>query len=733
MKKHLIILLALFFGLGNLKADEGMWIPLLLHKNMAEMQKLGLKLTAEDIYSINHASLKDAVVIFGGGCTGEIVSPEGLLFTNHHCGYSSIQKMSTVEHDYLKDGFWAYSKKEELPIPGLTVKFLVRMNDVTRQALKGVTDTTDENTREMLVAKNSKEIADKASENGKFMAVVKPLFGGNTYYVYVYQVFKDIRLVGAPPSSIGKFGGDTDNWMWPRHTGDFSIFRVYTAPDGSPAKYSPDNIPLKPKKYLTINISPKKKGEFTMIMGNPGSTQRYLSSYGVDMAINLVNPTIVKIRTEKLNIMKKQMDADPKVKLQYATKYAHTSNYWKYYIGQTQALKRLKVKAEKQQLEAEFSNWVNHDPQRKTKYGNVLAGLKKAYEGLRKYQLEKYYFIEGIYRGPEILKFAAGFEGLKKALEKKNADPKKIKKQTEALKSRSDNYFKDYNATIDRNLLAAMMKLYYENVPQDQHPEYLTKIHKKFKGNFDKYAEYVFKKSVFASKAKTEAFLNDPKAKILEKDPAIQAWDAFLAEYRSVFEKTKPYQELLNKNHRLFIAGLLQMYPGKNFAPDANFTLRLTYGTVKGYSPKDAVFYNFVTHLYGVMQKEDPNNPEFIVPEKLKEIYKAKNYGQYGENGKLITDFLSTNDITGGNSGSPIMNDRGQLIGLAFDGNWEAMSGDIKFDKQLQRTINVDIRYVLLIIDKYAHAENLIKELTIVKDPQEQSETKKETTLTLTE
>jgi hypothetical protein len=719
MKKYLLLTFALIFGLGSLKADEGMWIPLLLHKNIAEMQKMGLKLTAEDIYSINHASLKDAVVIFGGGCTGEIVSPQGLLFTNHHCGFSSIQKMSTVEHDYLKDGFWAYSKKEELPIPGLTVKFLVRMDDVTRQALQGVSDTMSENARDMTIAKNSKIIEKKASENGKYMAVVKPLFGGNTYYVYVYQVYRDIRLVGAPPSAIGKFGGDTDNWMWPRHTGDFSIFRVYTAPDGSPAKYAPDNVPLKPKKYLTINISPKKKGEFTMIMGNPGSTQRYLSSYGVDMAIDVTNPTIVKIRTEKLNIMKKEMDADAKVKIQYATKYAHTSNYWKYYIGQTQALKRLKVKAEKQQQEAEFARWVNQDPQRKARYGSVLAGLKKAYEGLRQYQLEKYYFIEGIYRGPEILKFAAGFEGLKKVLEKKTPNRKVIQNQVKTLKSHLDDYFKDYNVTIDRNLLAAMLKFYYENVPKDQHPAYLDEIYKKYKGNFDKYAAMVFKKSVFADKARVEAFLSDPKAKILEKDPALKAWNAFLDEYRTVYYKTKPYQEMLNKNHRLYIAGLLQMYPNKNFAPDANFTLRLTYGTVKGYSPKDAVYDDFVTHLYGVMQKEDPNNPEFIVPKKLKELYQAKDYGQYGENGKLITDFLSTNDITGGNSGSPIMNGRGQLIGLAFDGNWEAMSGDIKFDPQLQRTINVDIRYVLFIIDKYAHAENLIKELTIVKDKPE--------------
>jgi len=716
MKKYLIVFIALIVGMGSLKADEGMWIPLLLNKNIAEMQKMGLKLTAEDIYSINHASLKDAVVIFGRGCTGEIVSPSGLLFTNHHCGFSSIQKVSTVDHDYLKDGFWAYNKKEEIPIEGLTVKFLVRMADVTSRALKGVTDDMSEAGREQMVAKNSKAIEKEATEKGKYRAVVKPLFGGNTYYVYVYEVFTDIRLVGAPPSSIGKFGGDTDNWMWPRHTGDFSIFRVYTAPDGSPASYSKENIPLKPKHFLPINISPKTKGEFTMIMGNPGSTQRYLSSYGVDMAINLSNPTIVKIRAEKLNLMKQGMDADPKVRLQYATKYAHTSNYWKYYIGQTKALKRLKVKQEKQAIEAEFSNWINQNSDRKAKYGEVLNDLKKAYQGISKYDLERYYFIEGTYRGPEILKFASGFGKLEKNLGKKDSNPMLLQKQLKTLKAGLGDYFKDYNESIDRNLLASMMKMYAENVPKDQQPAYLLAISKKYKGNFKAYAQKVFAKSIFATQERVEAFLANPKAKKLRKDPALIAWKAFLAEYRKISTESKSYQELLARGHRLFIAGLLAMNPDKNYAPDANFTLRLTYGSVKGYSPRDAVYNNYVTHLSGVMQKEDPLNSEFIVPQKLKALYKAKDFGRWGENGHLITDFLSTNDITGGNSGSPIMNGRGELIGLAFDGNWEAMSGDIKFDAALQRTINVDIRYVLFVIDKYAGAENLIKELTIVKD-----------------
>ncbi len=720
MKKSLIFLLALFIGLSSVKAHEGMWIPLLLKKNIAEMQKMGLKLSAADIYSVNHSSLKDAVVIFGGGCTGEIVSPKGLLFTNHHCGYSSIQQVSTVQHDYLKDGFWAYNMKEEIPIPGLTVKFLVRMNDVTKAALKGVSDTTNEKTREQIIAKNSKQIEKEASEKGKYMTVVKPIFGGNNYYVYVYQVFNDIRLVGAPPSSIGKFGGDTDNWMWPRHTGDFSVFRVYTAPDGSPAAYSEKNIPLKPKHYLPINISPKKKGEFTMIMGNPGSTQRYLSSFGVNMAINLTNPTIVKIRTEKLKLMKEGMDANPKVRLQYATKYAHTSNYWKYFIGQTQALKRLQVKKEKEELEAKFEKWVNENPERKAKYGHVLENLKKAYAGLSKYDLARYYFIEGIYRGPEILKYSAGFTPLEKVLEKKNPNEKVLARIEKSLKQKTEEYFKDYNTTIDRNLLAAMMKMFYQNVPKDQQPEYLIKIAKKYHDNFTKYADVVFKKSIFANKQRVLAFLEKPNLKQLKKDPALVAWNAFLTDYRKIALERLPYQDILNKAHRLFIAGILAMNPNVNYSPDANFTMRLTYGMVKGYSPEDAVYYQDETHLYGVMQKhaQYPDNPEFTVPEKLRELFIKKDYGRFGQNGYMITDFLSTNDITGGNSGSPIMNGKGELIGLAFDGNWEAMSGDIKFDSQLQRTINVDIRYVLFIIDKFGGAKNLIKELTIVKDEQ---------------
>ncbi len=715
MKRIVILLFALLIGFGQgLRADEGMWIPLLINKNIAEMQKLGLKLTAEDIYSINHSSLKDAVVIFGGGCTGEIVSPEGLLLTNHHCGFGSIQKVSTEVNNYLDDGFWAMSKAEEIPIEGLTVKFLVRMEDVTGSVLKNVTDDMDEVTRAETIKKNREVLEKAASEDGKYSAVAKPIFGGNDYYLYVYEIFTDIRLVGAPPVSIGKFGADTDNWMWPRHTGDFSIFRVYTSADGKPAPYSKDNVPMKPKHFLPVNIAGVEKGDFAMIMGNPGRTERYLSSWGVDLAVNLKNMTIVNIREEKLRIMKEGMDTDDKVRLQYASKYARTANYWKYFIGQTKGLKRLKVKENKQMEEAAFEAWLNANPAANEKYGEALPLIEDAYETLEAYTLAAIYFSEAVRRGPEILGFANRFKGLADALESDSTE--KIKQQTGWLKSGVDKYFKDYNQPIDRNLLAAMMQMYHQNVPLDQQPVYLLEMDKKFKGNYDKYAEHVFEKSVFADKARVEDFLANPSKKKLEKDPAYVAVRAFYDKYDELIKRTKDAREELDKGHRLYIADLRKMHPDKNFYPDANFTMRLTYGTVQDYYPADAIHYKYYTTMDGIMQKEDPDNWEFIVPEKLKELYEARDFGRYGDGDKMPVCFLTNHDITGGNSGSPVINGNGELLGLAFDGNWEAMSGDIAFEPELQRTINVDIRYVLFIIDKFAGAGNLIDEMTLVTE-----------------
>lgn len=717
MKKFIVLFIAFVIGFSNLsKADEGMWIPLLINKNIVEMQELGLKLSAEDIYSVNNSSIKDAIVIFGRGCTGEIISSEGLILTNHHCGYGSIQKVSTPEANYLDDGFWATSHEEEIPVDGLTVKFLVRMQDVTEETMSGISEDLNDKEAGQLKKDNIKGIIEQATDGTHYSAIVEPMFAGNEYYLFVYETFTDIRLVGTPPESIGKFGADTDNWMWPRHTGDFSLFRVYTDADGKPADYSEDNIPLKPKHFLPISVSGYNEGDFAMILGNPGSTQRYLSSFGVDLAVNQSNMTIVKIREEKLRIMKEGMDANEAVRLQYASKYAGTANYWKYFIGQTKGLKRLNVKEKKQAEEDAFTAWLESNPQADKKYGAALNYIEDAYEVIKENNLAYWYFREAVYRGPEILRYAYSFKNLHALLENKETPQADVEKEVERLRENIDSHFKDYNAGIDRNLFASMMQMYHENVPIDQQPVYLIEMDQKYKGDYSAYADYVFAKSVFDSPEETREFLTNPKFKLLDKDPASIAVKAFFDNYKEMQTKTKEAYKMLDEGEKLYIAGLREMYPKKNFYPDANFTMRLTYGTVQSYNPADAVYYNYYTTMDGIMQKEDPGNWEFTVPEKLKEIYEEKDFGTYGEDGEMKVCFLTNHDITGGNSGSPVINGKGQLIGLAFDGNWEAMSGDIAFENEIQRTINVDIRYVLLIIDKFAGAKNIMNELTLVKD-----------------
>ena len=717
MKKLLIVVIAFMLGFNPVsKADEGMWIPLLINKNIAEMQEMGLKLTAEDIYNVNNSSMKDAITIFGRGCTGEIISPEGLLLTNHHCGYGSIQKVSTPEANYLDDGFWAMNKGEEIPVEGLTVQFLDYMEDVTDKVLDGITPDMTESERNKLIKEHSNEISGNITKDSHLSVRVVSFYGGNDYYLFVYETFTDIRLVGTPPESIGKFGADTDNWMWPRHTGDFSMFRVYTAPDGSPATYAEENVPLKSKHFLPINIAGVEQDDFAMIMGYPGGTDRFLSSFGVEQAIDITNPTVVKIREEKLATFRVGMDADEAVRLQYATKHAHTANYWKYFIGQTKGLKRLNVKGKKQQEEADFQNWLDSNPSEKEKYGDALILIGEAYDVLDQYALAQTYFREAIYRGSEILGYAYKYSRLSKVLEDKESTKEDIEKSANRLLGGVDNYFKDYNEPIDHNLFAAMMQMYHENVPLDQQPAYLLKMDKKFKGDYNKYADFMFSKSMFASKDKVEAFLSNPNKKKLDKDPAMIAVDAFFNNYRATSSKMKDADEKLAKGHRLYIAGLQAMNPDKNYSPDANFTMRLSYGTVQDYYPADAIHYEYFTTMDGIMQKEDPDNWEFIVPAKLKELYEAKDYGQYGEGDVMKVCFLTDHDITGGNSGSPVINGNGELIGLAFDGNWEAMSGDIAFEPELQRTINVDIRYVMFIVDKFAGATNLIEEMTLVTE-----------------
>jgi hypothetical protein len=700
------------------KADEGMWIPMFIDRlNYEDMQKMGLQLTAEEIYSVNQGSLKDAVVIFGRGCTGEVISDQGLLLTNHHCGYGSIQSVSTVENDYLSNGFWARSMEEEIPIPGLTVQFLIRMDDVTSRMLEGITADMTEKERSKKLNENRRAIVEEATKDTHYNAVVKDYFEGNEFYLLTYETFKDIRLVGTPPEAIGKFGADTDNWMWPRHTGDFSIFRVYAGTDNKPAEYSADNTPFKPRHFLPVSIAGIEKGDFSMILGNPGSTDRYLTSWGVDLAVKESNPTIVKIREEKLRIMREGMDASEKTRLQYASKYAGTANYWKYFIGQTKGLKRLKVADKKRRIEADFHQWLSNNPAMNNKYGEALPLIENAYQTISEYNLARWYMMESVLRGPEILGFANRFNRLAELLAEKDTDETAIKQQTERLKSTVEEHFKNYNTGIDQNMLASMMRMYYNNVPANQQPEALKEIANKYKGNFESYAADIFKKSAFVSESSVNALLNSPKAKTILKDPAFDLVRAFIESYNQMMEKIADAYDDLDKGNRLFMAGLREMQPDKKFYPNANFSLRLTYGTVQDYYPADAVHYDYITTTKGILEKEDPTTWEFVVPDRLKEIIETKDYGPYAnKDGSMTVNMLTTHDITGGNSGSPVIDAKGRLIGLAFDGNWEAMSGDIAFEPELQRTISVDIRYVLLIIDKFAGAQNLIDEMVIVKD-----------------
>lgn len=713
INKFTTIFLAMVLGFFSVKADEGMWLPLLLQDNEADMQALGLQLSAADLYDINNSSLKDAVVSLGGFCTAEMISDQGLMLTNHHCAYDVIQTHSSVNDDYLSDGFWAMDKSEEIPNEGLTASFLVRMEDVSER-VNAALDTVADDQRSMVTRKLFAEIVAEATENTHYNARVKGFFGGNDFYLMVYETFTDVRLVGAPPSSIGKYGGDTDNWMWPRHTGDFALLRVYAGADGLPAEFSEDNVPMKPRHHFPISLEGVENGDFSMIMGFPGSTDRYLSSYGVKQAIDQKNPTIVTIRDRKLSIMKKHMDAKEKVRIQYAAKYAQTANYWKYFIGQTKGLKSMKVYEKKKAIEDQFTTWVNSDEQRTEKYGQALTMLADGFYDNEKINVNRMYLNEAIFQGPEVFYFIYQVQD---AIANLPEGPKERRLAINDLKDMARDHFKNYNKDLDKDLFSGLLSLYEENVAKSQQADAFEKVrtHWYTKGDWNKFAEYVYKTSPFVDRAKFFEFLQAPTMAKIEKDYAARMFNSIFDDYRAnISPKRGAIRANLSTGERLFSAGLREMMPNKKFYPNANSTMRLTYGSVGDYAPGDAVHYDFVTTIDGLMAKEDPSNDEFIVPEKLQELYAAKDYGRYAdENGDLVVNFISGNDITGGNSGSPVLNAYGELIGTAFDGNWEAMSGDIAFENDIQRTISVDVRYTMFIIDKFAGASHLIDEMTI--------------------
>lgn len=694
--KKLFLLFAAACVTFSAAADEGMWmLPYLQKMNAKDMKARGCKLSAEEIYSMNNSSLKDAIVIFGGGCTGEIVSPDGLLFTNHHCGYGSIQALSSVEHDYLKNGFWAMSRAEEIPAPGLKVRFIRKIVDVTSDVLGAVPDIAGGEERSRLVAEHAEAVKSRfEAENPGMEISVKPFFGGNQFFAFVIEVFSDVRLVGTPPTSIGKFGGDTDNWMWPRHTGDFSIFRVYAGPDNKPADYAPENRPYKAEKFLKVSLNGYDEADFAMIMGFPGSTQRYMTSYEIDRMLEVENPQRIFIRGERQAILKEDMAASDKVRIQYASKYAQSSNYWKNSIGMSRGIKRLDVKGRKQEQEAAFRAWAAKNTLPAEGYVDALDKIRESVEETLPSYASLQYLQEAFLRAVEILTPARYSGSLKGAeLEK-------------ALKG----FYKDYNMPTDRRVAKRMFRIVKENC-KELPSVFAEVIDKRFGGDTDAYVDYLYDNSVFADEQRALAAVASGKE--LKEDPAAVLSESIVGKMRELSKAQKEGRQKYADGHRLYIAGLMRMQPKKAWASDANFTIRLTYGRILPYNPADGIRYNYYTTLKGVMEKENPENPtEFTVPAKLKELYAAKDFGRYANaKGELPTCFLADCDITGGNSGSPVLNAKGSLIGLAFDGNWEAMSGDVAFEPELQRTIAVDVRYVLFVIDKFAGASWLLDEL----------------------
>ena len=711
MKRHSLLLTLLVLFPAFLFAGEGMWIPMLLQYNEKEMQEMGMRITAEDIYSINHSSLKDAIVLFGGGCTGEIVSDQGLLLTNHHCGYGYIQKHSSVEHDYLTNGFWAMNMGEELPCPGLSVTFLREMRDVTEQVLKGITVDTPEEERQATIEANIKKITAQVEKETAYKVKVVPFFLGNEYYLLLNEVYTDVRLVGCPPSNIGKFGGDTDNWVWPRHTGDFSIFRVYADKDGHPAVYHKDNIPYKPAKHLDISLKGAEEGDFAFVFGYPAHTNEYLPAIAVDQEANIIDPIMVDLRGKVLNIYNKYQEQDPKVRIQYAAKHANIGNGWKKWMGVTEGINHFHGVEKKKAFENDFYDWAMQSRSRYM-YINLLKDFKRCYKDLEPYELAYTYLTEAGLR-IELINFAGRFAKLSEVT--KDTPQEDIDRMLNQLKGTAASFYKDYYEPIDREVAVMALNEYLKAQPADFRPAFLNDIK-----DVNEYVDKLFDKSIFTDEASVNELLNDfkpGKAKKMTKDPALQVYQSLIGFYRDeVYDHISSLNADIDRMRRVYMKGQMEMQPDKRFSPDANFTLRVTYGKVEGFRPKDGMKYKHFTTLEGIMQKENPDIYDYVVEPRLKVLYNNKDYGRYADkDGTMHVAFTASVHTTGGNSGSPILNADGQLLGLNFDRCWEGTMSDLIYDPDICRNISVDIRYVLFIIDKFAGAGHLIDEMTIVE------------------
>ncbi len=715
MIKRLFFLLFIVLFIQTAYSDEGMWIlPLVKDINMNRMKELGWKLSADEIYSVNHSSIKDAVPMFGHMCSSEMISADGLLLTNHHCGYDYIQSHSTVEHDYLQDGFWAMSRSEELPNPGLTATFLVRMDDVTMRFDSVLSDTMSEHSRKAAIDELSQRLISEATDSTHYIAEVHNFFKGNVFYLMIFEEFLDVRLVGAPPESVGKFGGDMDNWMWPRHTGDFSFFRVYTAPDGKPAAYSEKNIPYKPKHFFPISLKGIKASDFAMVVGYPGKTDRYCTSYEIREMQEVINPNRIKLRGLRQEVMERRMKDNDTIRIKYSAKYSTSSNYWKYSIGQNDCFRKFKTLEYAQAREEAFRKWVNSDSARIRKYGDCLSLIEQSFTERRQLKNAQQYIYETVYNSIDMIGLANEMFSLYAELSNPPDERFALKEQMDQFRSYMNTHFRDYDMQTDKEIALAELRALILDVEAEYLPYVVLKGLKKYK-SFTDYLNYVYSHTIFVSAEKLEKFLQRPNLKKLQKDPGFEMAYHISYKYDKIRERLAKSAKKYDRGMRLYMQGLREMEAGKPHYPDANFTLRLTFGSVGGFSPKDAVEYDFFTTHRGITEKADPSNPDFNVPSKLLNLCDQKDFGVYAKNNELPVCFITNNDITGGNSGSPVLNGKGELIGIAFDGNWEGLNSDIKYEEPYQKCIAVDIRYALFILDKYAGAGYLLNEMKLIR------------------